>query len=177
MFLQKNEMEIFEFEPNQIIAYRKLAAAGVTREDLMAFCDETADFVEDGTYFSVQSIKEAGFETELFNLGFSDWFYASLLTSDDRFSDTRAFGNILLYKGNKRITIQSFEESLILENGSIDVFDLMTEMEEVYGCQISDRSDLIYKVGGTDVYYDKYMDRLYANEGVFNRELDAAEGM
>lgn len=173
----KNEMEIFEFEPNQIIAYRKLAAAGVTREDLMAFCDETADFVEDGTYFSVQSIKKAGFETELFNLGFSDWFYASLLTSDDRFSDTRAFGNILLYKGNKRITIQSFEESLILENGSIDVFDLMTEMEEVYGCQISDRSDLIYKVGGTDVYYDKYMDRLYANEGVFNRELDAAEGM
>lgn len=66
---------------------------------------------------------------------------------------------------------------MILENGSIDVFDLMTEMEEVYGCQISDRSDLIYKVGGTDVYYDKYMDRLYANEGVFNRELDAAEGM
>lgn len=173
----KNEMEIFEFEPNQIITYRKLAAAGVTKEDLQAFCDEAADFVEDGTYFSVQSIKKAGFESELFGLGFSDWFYASLLTSDDRFSDTRAFGNILLYKGRTRITIQSFEVSLIREHGSIDVYDLMTEIEEIYGCRITDRLDLIYKVGGTDVVYDKYMDRLYANNGILIRELDAAEGM
>ena len=173
----KNEMEIFEFEPNQIINFRKLAAAGVMREDLQAFCDEAADFVEDGTYFSVQSIKSAGFDSELFDLGFSDWFYASLLTSDDRFSDTKAFGNILLYKGNKRITIQSFEESLIRGHGSIDVYDLMTEMEETYGCRITDRLDLIYKVGGTDVVYDKYMDRLYANTGILNRELDASEGM
>ena len=173
----KNELEVLEFEPNQIITFRKLAAAGVTREDLKAFCDEAADFVVDGTYFSVQSIRKAGFESELFDLGFSDWFYASLLTSDDRFSDTKAFGNILLYKGDKRITIQSFEESLIREHGSIDVYDLMTEMEETYGCRIPDRLDLIYKVGGTDVVYDKYMDRLYANTGILNRELDAAEGM
>ena len=173
----KNELEVLEFEPNQIITFRKLAAVGVTREDLKAFCDEAADYVEDGTYFSVQSIKKAGFESELFDLGFSDWFYASLLTSDDRFSDTKTFGNILLYKGDKRITIQSFEESLIREHGSIDVYDLMTEMEETYGCRIPDRLDLIYKVGGTDVVYDKYMDRLNANTGILNRELDAAEGM
>ncbi len=53
----------------------------------------------------------------------------------------------------------------------------MTEMEETYGCRISDRLDLVYKVDGTDVYYDKYMDRLYANTGVFNRELDETEGL
>lgn len=75
----KNEMEIFEFEPNQIITFRKLASAGITREDLQAFCDEAADFVENGTYFSAQSIKKAGFESELFDLGFSDWFYATVV--------------------------------------------------------------------------------------------------
>ena len=89
----------------------------------------------------------------------------------------KAFGNIILYKENERITIQSFEEELIKEQGSIDVYDLMTEMEEVYGCKIQERLDLIYKVGETDVYYDKYLDRLYANSDIFNRELDAAEGM
>lgn len=173
----KNNLEILEFEPNQIITFRKLEAGGITKEDLKAFCDEVADFVEEGTYFSVQSIKRDGFVSDLFDLGFSDWFYASLLTSDDRFRNTRAFGNIILFKGDVRISIQSFEESLIREHGSIDVYDLMTEMEEIYGCRITDRLDLIYKVGGTDVYYDKYTDRLYANEGVYNRELDAAEGM
>lgn len=173
----KNDLEILEFEPNQIITFRKLAAAGVTKEDLMAFCDKAAEFVEDGICFSMQSIKKAGFESELFDLGFSDWFYASLLTADDRFSYAKAFGNIILCKGEERITIQSFEEQLIREHGTIDVYDLMTEMEEIYGCRIPDRLDVIYKVKGTDVYYDSFLDRMYANTGIFNRELDATEGI
>ncbi len=173
----KNKLEILEFEPNHIITFQKLAAAGITREDLYEFCDHVSDFVQDETYFSVQSIKKAGFKSELFDYGFSDWFYANLLTSDDRFSNTKAFGNILLYKGEKRITIQSFEESLINEHGSIDVYDLMTEMEDKYGCRISDRLDLVYKISGTKVCYDKYMDRLYANAEILNRELDESEGV
>ena len=173
----KNDLEILELEPNQIITFRKLEAAGISKEDLQAFCDEVADFVEDETYFSIRSIKKLGFESELFDLGFSDWFYASLLTSDDRFSYTKAFGNIILYRGTERITSQSFEEALIKDHGSIDVYDLMTEMEKIYGCRISDRLDIIYKVGGTNVLHDKYLDRLYANTEIFNREMDAAEGM
>lgn len=173
----KNNLEILEFEPNQIITFRKLAAGGVTKEDLLAFCDEVADFVEEDAYFSVQSIRKDGFESELFDLGFSDWFYASLLTADDRFSYAKAFGSIILYKGVERITIQMFEEQLIKEHGSIDVYDLMTEMEETYGCQITERLDVIYKVKGTDVYYDSFLDRLYANTGIFNKELDVMEGM
>ena len=157
----KNNLEILEFEPNQIITFRKLAAAGITKDNLLAFCEEAADFVEDGAYFSVQSIKKDGFESELFDLGFSDWFYASLLTSDERFSYTKAFGNIILYKGEEHI----------------DVYDLMTEMEETYGCRNTDRLDIIYKVKGTDVYYDGFLDRLYANTGIFYRELDATEGI
>lgn len=173
----KNDLEILEFEPNQIITFRKLASAGITKDDLHAFCDEVYDFTEDGRYFSVQSIRKEGFESELFDLGFSDWFYASLLTSDERFSYSKAFSNIILYKGSERITVATFEEALIREQGSVDVYDLMTEMEETYGCRIPDRLDLVYKVNGTDIYYDKYMDRLYANTSIFNRELDATEGM
>ena len=173
----KNNLEVLEFEPNQIITFRKLAAAGISKDDLLDFCDEVCDYVEDGTYFSVQSIKKAGFESELFELGFSDWFYANLLTSDVRLSYSKAFSNIILYKGNKQITVGTFEEALIREHGSIDVYDLMTEMEELYGCSIPDRLDLIYKVDGTDIYYDKYRDWLYASRGVFDRELDAVEGI
>ena len=173
----KNEMDILEFEPNQIICFRKLEKAGISKDDLHAFCDEVYDFTEDGRYFSVQSIKKAGFESELFDLGFSDWFYSSLLSADDRFAYSTMFGNIILFKGGERITIKSFEEALIKEHRVIDVYDLMTEMEETYGCRISDRLELVYKVDGTDVYYDKYMDRLYANTGVFNRELDETEGL
>ena len=143
----------------------------------MNFCDEAADYMDNNDYFTIQSIKKDGFKSGLFDYGFSDWFYASLLATDDRFSNTQALGNIILYKGHKLITVQSFEERLIQGYGSIDVYDLMSEMEETYGCQNIDRLKLIYRVSETDVYYDKYMDRLYANTGIFNRELDDTEGL
>ena len=173
----KKELEILEFEPNQIIHIRKLNAADVSKDDLRAFCDEVYDYVEDEVYFSVKSIRGAGFESSLFELGFSDWFYSSLLSADERFSFSSMFGNIILFKGNQRITIQSFEKALIKEHESIDTYDLVTELEATYGCRVPDRLDVVYKVKGTEIYYDSFLDRLYANIGVFNRELDATEGM
>lgn len=173
----KKSWEVFEFEPNQIIHYRRLENVGVTRADLQAFCDAVCDYAEDGSYFSVQSLKKTGFNSDLFDeLGFSDWFYGSLLSTDDRFSWSQMFGNYVLYKGHERITTQTFEKTLIEAYGSIDVYDLMTEMTETYGCRNLSRSDLISKVKGTDVYYDEYLDRLYANEGLYSRELDEMEG-
>lgn len=173
----KRNLEIIEFEPNQIINFRKLKSFGITKEMVQEYCDAVYDYVEDGTYFSAKSIRQSGFVSELHDLGFSDWFYANLLISDERFSFANMYGNLILYKGREDITIKSFEIALIKEAGSIDVFDLMSELEDVYGCQIKDKSDITYKVQGTEVYYDRFLDRLYANADLYYRELDDMEGI
>ena len=48
-------------------------------------------------------------------------------------------------------------------------------MEQTYGCTIPDRSDLIYKVADSGIYYDKHLDRLYESEALYWREVDEAE--
>ena len=141
------------------------------------FCDKVYEFIEDGAYFSASSLRQAGFETELYDLGFSDWFYASLLIADPRFSFGMMYGNIILLKGRENITIKSFETYLIRKYDSIDVYDLMSEMTDLYGCRITDRLDVIYKVRGTEIYYDAILDRLYANIGIYDREVERAEGI
>lgn len=168
----KRNLDIIEFDPNQIINIRKLEAAGITKEILRQYCDQVYDFVQDNTYFSIQSLRKDGFGSELYDLGFSDWFYANVLISDERFSFGNIYSNIILYKGNLDITIQSFEIDRIKASGVIDVFDLMNELTDDYGCVITDKADIPYKVQNTEVYYDKYMDRLYANVELFYRELD-----
>lgn len=173
----KRNLQIIEFEPNQIIHFRKLERSGVTKEMVLDFCDAVYDFVEDGAYFSVQSIKQDGFESKLFDLGFSDWFYANLLISDDRFSFGAMFGNIILYKGHENITIKSFEMNRIKEYGSIDAYDLMTELTDRFGCRISNHGDVVYKIQGTEIYYDKILDRFYASADTYYQELDATEGI
>ena len=173
----KRNLEIIEFEPNQIIHIRKLERSGITKEMLQEFCDQVYDYVEEKLYFSAQSLKQSGFVSELYDLGFSDWFYASILASDERFSSTNMFGNIVLYKGQELITCRSFETDRIREHGSIDVYDLMSEMTNKYGCKIKDKSDVLYKIQGTEIYYDKILDRLYANAEMYYQELENMEGV
>lgn len=57
----------------------------------------------------------------------------------------------------------------------MDIYDLQRLMEQTYGCTIPDRSDLIYKVAESGVYYDKHLDRLYESEALYWREVDEAE--
>ena len=171
----RRDLEVIEYEPNKLISFRKLAAAGITRADLEDYCDAVYEAAEDGVFFTAQSLRKSGFRTELYDLGFSDWFYASLLISDPRFSYGLAFKNIVLCRGKRQVTIREFETELIRAAGSIDVYDLQRELEETYGCTVADRLDLIHKVSGGSVYHDRHLDRLYDSEEHYWRDVDEAE--
>ena len=173
----KRDLQIVEFEPNQIINIRLLERKGITVEALQDFCDEVYAFVPDGEYFNIRSVKQDGFDSELFSWGFEDCFYTSLIMSDSRFSSVHAFGAVIFYKGDKDISTGSFEESRINEYESIDIYDLMTELTNRYGCPSVDRRDVIDKVKGTVIYFDKILERFYASYSVYDRELDRAEGI
>lgn len=170
----KRNLQVIEFEPNQLISFNKLEKSGITREMIRNFCDDVYDFVAENEYFSAQSLRLSGFESELYELGFSDWFYANLLVSDDRFSFGNMFGNLILFKGNENITIKSFEIDRIRRYGSIDAYDLMSELTDKFGCRISDKWEIIYKVQDTEVYYDRILDRLYANKELYYNEFEEA---
>lgn len=47
------------------------------------------DFTEDGEFFTIEYLKNKGFEHELDELGFSSVFYNSILFEDQRFSHQR----------------------------------------------------------------------------------------
>ena len=171
----KKSLEIIEFEPHKLINISRLEKIGVTKEKIKEFCNAVYDFVGDNTYFSIQSIRQDGFENELFELGFADWFYANLFVGDERFSHMRMFGTIMLFKGDAFLTIKAFLTEYIKKCGSIDIYILMNEINNRYGCRCDDKSDLVYKVQGTDIYYDRILERFYADENTYYRELDETE--
>lgn len=170
----KSNYEIIEFEPNEIVSFSKLERGGVTRDMIEDFCDAVYEFVEDDRFFSISSIKLSGFDSELFQLGFSNWFYANILTSDDRFSYGNIFGSIILCKGDVAVIRTSFLKEIVLDYESIDAFDLLNEMADVYECKIYDDSkyDIVNILKDTVVYYDEILDRFYANDEVFYDDLE-----
>ena len=168
----KKNLDVIEFEPGKLLNFRKLEKAGFTKDDLKVFCDTVYDAVPADSYFTISSLKQDGFEAELFDLGFENYFYASVLISDERFTYTNVFNNIVLYKGSKDITIQSFMIDRISAHGCIDIYDLMTEFTERYECRINDKSDITYRLKNTIVYYDNILERFYANTELYYRDLE-----
>ena len=170
----KCSLDVIEFENDKIINIRRLEAMGITKDDLRAFCGRVYDFAEDNTYFTIQSIRQAGFDDELFELGFDDLFYANLILSDNRVSNCKMMGNIILYKGNIKITFRDFVTDIIRQHGSVDIIVLENELRDKYGCEF-DRWDLTFKTKGTEVYYDDILKRFYATEDMYYHELDETE--
>ena len=171
--------ELFEFEPNKLISRKRLEEHGVTLEQLDKFCNDVYNFVPKENYFTIKSIVEQGFESELFDdLGFEEWFYASLLIGDERFSYGKFYGTIVLYNGHENITAKSFESSIINKYGSIDSYDLLNELDNVYGCKVRDKFKIIYKFmeDDSDVFYDKILDRLYASQELYYNEVEQVMG-
>ncbi len=171
----KQNKEIMEFEPDRIIHIRRLESQGISKEDLQDFCDSVYDYVDDSC-FSIKSLRENGFSHYLYDLGFSDWFYAGLIASDERFAGTSVFGARILKKGNEPVTIRNFITELVKDEKSIDLIDLYDMMKDKYGCLVKEKYEITEKIKDSEIFYDSYLDRLYASEDLYFDELEHTGG-
>ena len=169
----KHTLQVVEYEQNKLISTRRLVAAGVTADRIQSFCNAVYDYVANETYFTMTSIRQHGFQSDMFLLGFSDWFYSSLLLSDPRFSYGIAYRTIILFKGKTAVTICSFVTALVQRCGSIGMDDLRYALENEYGCKEPDEADIVYKIQENGCYYGKQNRRVYDSESRYWHELNA----
>ena len=172
----RKEYEIFLFEDNQYINYRRLAKAGVTKQMIEDFCYEVNSIVPSNIYFTMQSLRNNGFSHELDALGFDDIFYAGILAVSPFFSYQRVYGNIVLYSGdnNKKFSTKTFIQSMLEEYEDIDIDDFIDDVYEKYGIRISNENkyDVIAAVAGTEMYYDSIMNKIYSSKALYYADLD-----
>lgn len=166
----KRERQIIEFEPYQYINIRRLNKLGIEMNALCRYCDEVWSFLADDTYFSIQSIRRAGFEAELDSLGFGDLFYTSLLKEDGRFSWQRVGNTVILSPVKHNFSVHDFLVALIKQEESIDIDEFVELLNGTYGV-VFDRNSVIQGIKGSDIYYDKIMEKLYANYDIYFEEI------
>lgn len=163
----KNEMQIIEISPKHYINIRLLEKMGYEKEDLIDFCRKASEFLEPGSFFTVQSLRKQGFTHYIDNIGFSDWFYASLLAAQkDLFSFQRISNSKLFFCGNILVTISSFLEYLLKDRQSIEINDLMALLQDEFDLPIP-RYKLVNAAKDSDLYYDPIDEKIYINYNAF----------
>lgn len=168
----KKNLDIIEIVPDRFMNFRRLARAGITKEMLTGFCAEVYDFAKDKSFFTIQSLKKDGFDSELFEYGFEEYFYASLLISDDRFSYQKLFSTIVFYKGKITLMLKDFVSDIIKRERKIDFYELDTLLREYYGCANIDKHDIVFKTRDAGIFYDSELQKFYSNQEEYYREID-----
>lgn len=170
----RKKREVFVFENNSmLINIRKLEAGGVGREDIDSYCKAVAEIAPDGEFFTVYSLRKQGFESPLDDLGFDESFYAGILNTSGLLSWQQMFGTTVFYKGSiDSITRKTFILQLLERFDSISPEELMDICREEYGIVLKDRYLITEAVEDSHFYYDRIMNKIYADKNAYYDEID-----
>ncbi len=169
----KHKYEVIEFYPQKLINIRKLNEAGITKTSLANYRNEILRQIKDNSYFTIHSLRKQGIEHELDELGFDDWFYASILIEDREHIKYQKFTrNRLLYKGKADVKVADFIEDIIEETGksNIEIYELLELIKDNYNLTYD-----IYKirsiVADSSLYYDQVSSKIYLDYNTYFKEI------
>ncbi len=169
----KHSHEIIEFYPQKLINIRKLNKAGITKTSLANYRNEILRQIKDNSYFTIHSLRKQGVEHELDELGFDDWFYASILIEDREHIRYQKFTkNRLLYKGKSDVKVADFIEDIIEETGksNIEIYELLELIKDNYNLTYD-----IYKIrsiiADSSLYYDQVSSKIYLDYNTYFKEI------
>ena len=166
--------DLIEFLPKKYIKISRLTDLfGTTKEDIKQFCRHVNEYT-DKPFFTVQSLKKDGFDDPLFELGFDDCFYSSLLFYDREYFAHKKMGGTTLFRvGTQQFAFSDFIEWLLYreESMSMDVYELIDLLYDTYGIRF-ERYEIKSKIlPGTQMYYSDITEKLYADYEIYFDEI------
>lgn len=171
LYSLRSEYRIIEFSPLQYINIRRLNDVGVKTDNLESYCKSVASFYEKGEYFTVTSLRRDGFTHEIDDLGFDEWFYASVLLEDrEHFSYQRIGGTRVFLRGKANANLSSMLIWLLEKRQKIDFYDLMDLLESHYGIVLP-KEKLLTIIDSTELYYDTIMEAVYIDYDTYFEEI------
>ena len=160
--------EIIEYRPQKYINIRKLCSVGMGSHVIKDYCKSVYAYSVP-TYFTIHSLHRIGFEHELDDLGFEEWFYSSILVEDkEHFCYRRVGKNRLFKKGQGEVYLADFIEWIIYSKDtlSMDVYDLSDELLNEYNISI-ETFKLVEATKENSLYYDRITEKIYADYEVY----------
>ena len=163
--------DILEYEKNKYISYDRFSkgAPDITKEDLKKFAIDAAEFTQE-QFFTIKSIRKAGFVSKIDDIGFDDYFYSALLRSNKAIRYNKVGGTFLFAHMDRQFKFIEFVEYLMKRFRNISVQKLLDIIFDEYGIKY-DRADLISRVNNTGMYYDRIMEKVYINKEEYYEDI------
>lgn len=171
------DYELIYLKPGQTLNIRHLIKLGFDKTHIRDYCDKAIEYIKDNEFYSVKYLRQLGFAHELDSITLDDYFYNSLLSMDNRLIPMRISGTIVLRLRTERraVSRRDFILSLICDQVSISIKDVMKKGYQIYGVNITDKYLIINTAADSGMYYDSTTKKLYRDKSYYYKELEKAE--
>ena len=160
--------ELIEYDEKKYISYNHFTkvAKDVTKDTFREYVEKAIYMAGYDAFFTIKSLKDKGFQSELHNLGFSDWFNSSLLKNSKKIRHIRTGNGIVFSKSRNQITTVSFIRYIMNDIRKMDINDFIEYVKEKYGISYA-KEQLVLFIKDSEMYYDSTMEKIYANKDEF----------
>lgn len=169
----RRNMDILLFDKDQYLNIRRLEKLGITKTDLMDYCNQIFEQAPENSLFTVHSLKGQS-SSKLCSLGFGTLFFEELLVVSGKFLYGHVFGTEVFYKGTLPggVSRKYFCTETLKTYESVELEDYIADMYEIYGSRVTDKYDIVTAISGTEFYYDNIMQKIYRSKSEYYAEFD-----
>ena len=157
-------------ENDQYISYSKLEAANVTKAMMEDYVEQASQRVDEKDYFTLEYLRNTGFEHPLEDKGFEDGFYENILSTSHilRCSD---IGKHKVYTKSERFNRNDAIVNITLRtlgNDDSDYADLLSDrIRNLYGLNLLSELKKEHK----PLKYCKYTEKIYRDDDTYISEI------
>ncbi|MDO5713686.1 MAG: hypothetical protein Q4Q07_04570 [Tissierellia bacterium] len=183
LYRLRSTYTIIEYQPDKYVSLDSLREQGITEDHLRQYIDSVLDFVGDGIYFTITSLRADGFTHALDKLNYDAWFYASVLAEHrEKVSYIRVGKNKILRTGDD-FEMEDFLESIVY--GCEDmymVFPQLTELLHTKYAVLAGKHYLRTIIDSSGMHYDRITNTVYAHDELYfqtvqEQRYEAEEGV
>lgn len=167
-----SNFRLIEFEPDLYISLRQLEENGITKDDLYNYID-SVELFSNRNCFTIDFQKRLGFKNKLNSLGYSNYFYESILKCSKRFEYAQIGNTTLFCNRDESITLFNLIEEIVFSFKSITICDLVRLIRQGYGIEITETQvvALLKRKRKTDIFYSKQREKLYRDFDTYDEEV------
>ena len=155
---------------DQYISYDKLQKANITREMIDDYVEKASSRFEEDDYFTLDYLRNTGFDHPLEDKGFDDEFYENILVKSNRISSSE-IGRHKVFTKSERFNRNDAIVNITLKtlgNDDSDYADLLSDrIRSLYGLDLLSELKKEHK----PLKYCKYTEKIYRDDDTYINEI------
>lgn len=170
----ERSLDIFLISNEEYITIKKLNSLGITKKDIVDFCENVKEKFKDIEYFTLANIRDLLEIGKLDDYGFDDIFLENIIGNIDNITYVKFSNNKIFSFVNESIDSKKFVLDSIGNRISIFVDELQNELMEHYGIEVAPEK-IKNAIIDTDMYYSDELSKIYQNKDYYYEEVFSYE--